>query len=187
MRLRYFNFVKDLSKYEGKNLRLRAIEVKKSGRKEIIASQRVILEEERQERHGHTEDGEADPVDAVAARAMAAQPLHQERQEHNRDGGDQEQVLPCHRAEQAGGEHADGRGELVSGGEQAEENHLEVRGEVLGGHDEVHRAGHLAADRLQHAGDDDDPQAPVDEVRGHKAEDGAHEQREHTEHDHAAQ
>ena len=43
-------FVKDLSKYEGKNLRLRAIEVKKSGRKEIIASQRVILEEERQAR-----------------------------------------------------------------------------------------------------------------------------------------
>ncbi|MDE6356017.1 MAG: bifunctional 4-hydroxy-3-methylbut-2-enyl diphosphate reductase/30S ribosomal protein S1 [Clostridia bacterium] len=40
-------FVKDLSKYEGKTLRLRAIEIKKSGRKEIIASQRVILQEER--------------------------------------------------------------------------------------------------------------------------------------------
>ncbi|MDE7214813.1 MAG: hypothetical protein K2N68_03150, partial [Clostridia bacterium] len=39
-------FVKDLSKYEGKTLRLRAIEIKKSGRKEIIASQRVILQEE---------------------------------------------------------------------------------------------------------------------------------------------
>ena len=39
-------FVKDLSKYEGKTLRLRALEIKKSGRKEIIASQRVILQEE---------------------------------------------------------------------------------------------------------------------------------------------
>ena len=43
-------FVKDLSKYEGKTLRLRALEVKKSGRKEIIASQRVILQEERDAR-----------------------------------------------------------------------------------------------------------------------------------------
>ncbi|MCH5148816.1 MAG: bifunctional 4-hydroxy-3-methylbut-2-enyl diphosphate reductase/30S ribosomal protein S1 [Clostridiales bacterium] len=40
-------FVKDLSKYEGKTLRLRAIDVKKNEkRKEIIASQRVILQEE---------------------------------------------------------------------------------------------------------------------------------------------
>lgn len=43
-------FVKDLTKYEGKTLRLRAIEVKKTGRKEIIASQRVILQEEREAR-----------------------------------------------------------------------------------------------------------------------------------------
>lgn len=41
-------FVKDLAKYEGKTLRLRAIEIKKNGhKKEIIASQRVILQEER--------------------------------------------------------------------------------------------------------------------------------------------
>ena len=39
-------FVKDLTKYEGKTLRLRAIEIRKTGRKEIIASQRVILQEE---------------------------------------------------------------------------------------------------------------------------------------------
>ncbi|MBD5632384.1 MAG: bifunctional 4-hydroxy-3-methylbut-2-enyl diphosphate reductase/30S ribosomal protein S1 [Clostridia bacterium] len=43
-------FVKDLTKYEGKTLRLRALEIKKSGRKEIIASQRVILQEERDAR-----------------------------------------------------------------------------------------------------------------------------------------
>lgn len=43
-------FVKDLSKYEGKTLRLRAIEIRKTGRKEIIASQRVILQEERDAR-----------------------------------------------------------------------------------------------------------------------------------------
>ncbi len=43
-------FVKDLTKYEGKTLRLRALEIKKTGRKEIIASQRVILQEERDAR-----------------------------------------------------------------------------------------------------------------------------------------
>ncbi len=45
------SFVKDLTKYVGKTLRLRALEVKKDGRKkEIIASQRVILQEERDAR-----------------------------------------------------------------------------------------------------------------------------------------
>lgn len=44
-------FVKELEKYVGKNLRLRALEIKKdSRRKEIIASQRVILQEERDAR-----------------------------------------------------------------------------------------------------------------------------------------
>lgn len=44
-------FVKDLAKYEGKTLRLRAIEIKRNGhKKEIIASQRVILQEERDAR-----------------------------------------------------------------------------------------------------------------------------------------
>lgn len=44
-------YVKDLSKYEGKTLRLRALEIKKdSRRKEIIASQRVILQEEKDSR-----------------------------------------------------------------------------------------------------------------------------------------
>jgi 4-hydroxy-3-methylbut-2-enyl diphosphate reductase len=43
-------FVKDLAKYEGKTLRLRALEIKKERRKEIIASQRVILQEERDAR-----------------------------------------------------------------------------------------------------------------------------------------
>ena len=41
-------YVKDLEKYVGKKLRLRALEIKKGERKkEIIASQRVIIEEER--------------------------------------------------------------------------------------------------------------------------------------------
>ncbi len=40
-------FVKELDKYVGKKLRLRLIELKTERRKEIIASQRVILEEER--------------------------------------------------------------------------------------------------------------------------------------------
>jgi len=40
-------YVKELEKYVGKKLRLRLIEVKTERRKEIIASQRVILEEEK--------------------------------------------------------------------------------------------------------------------------------------------
>lgn len=43
-------FVKDLTKYVGKTLRLRALEVKKDKKKEIIASQRVILQEEKDAR-----------------------------------------------------------------------------------------------------------------------------------------
>ena len=40
-------YVKELDKYVGKKLRLRMIEIKTERRKEIIASQRVIIEEER--------------------------------------------------------------------------------------------------------------------------------------------
>lgn len=43
-------YVKDLEKYTGKTLRLKLIEIKKERRKEIIASQRVILEAEKQAR-----------------------------------------------------------------------------------------------------------------------------------------
>ena len=43
-------YVSDLEKYKGKTLRLKLIEIRKERRKEIIASQRVILEAERAER-----------------------------------------------------------------------------------------------------------------------------------------
>ena len=43
-------FVKDLEKFKGKKLRLKLIEIRKERRKEIIASQRVILEAEREVR-----------------------------------------------------------------------------------------------------------------------------------------
>ncbi len=43
-------YVKDLEKYVGKKLRLKLIEIRKERRKEIIASQRVILEAEKAER-----------------------------------------------------------------------------------------------------------------------------------------
>lgn len=42
-------FVKELDKYVGKTLRLKLLEIRKGRRKEIIASQRVILEAERAE------------------------------------------------------------------------------------------------------------------------------------------
>lgn len=53
-------FVKDLSKYQGKTLRLRALEIKKTGRKEIIASQRVILQEEREAKEAERAEREAE-------------------------------------------------------------------------------------------------------------------------------
>jgi 4-hydroxy-3-methylbut-2-enyl diphosphate reductase len=43
-------FVKELEKYVGKKLRLKVIEIKKDKKKEIIASQRVILEAEKAEK-----------------------------------------------------------------------------------------------------------------------------------------
>ncbi len=43
-------YVTDLEKYKGKTLRLKLIEIRKGARKEIIASQRVVLEAERAQR-----------------------------------------------------------------------------------------------------------------------------------------
>ncbi len=54
-------YVKELEKYVGKKLRLKALEIKKSDRKkEIIASQRVILEEERAARDAAKAEKEAE-------------------------------------------------------------------------------------------------------------------------------
>lgn len=54
-------YVKELDKYVGKKLRLKALEIKKSDRKkEIIASQRVILEEERAAREQARAEKEAE-------------------------------------------------------------------------------------------------------------------------------
>ena len=54
-------YVKELDKYVGKKLRLKALEIKKSDRKkEIIASQRVILEEEKAARDRAKAEKEAE-------------------------------------------------------------------------------------------------------------------------------
>ena len=58
-------FVKDLTKYEGKTLRLRAIEIKKGAKKEIIASQRVILQEERDARDAARAEREEEFFDSI--------------------------------------------------------------------------------------------------------------------------
>ena len=52
-------YVKDLEKYTGKKLRLRLLEIRKERRKEIIASQRVIIEEERAAREAAKAEKEA--------------------------------------------------------------------------------------------------------------------------------
>ncbi len=52
-------YVKDLEKYKGKTLRLKLLEIRKERRKEIIASQRVILEAERAEREAAKAEREA--------------------------------------------------------------------------------------------------------------------------------
>ena len=59
-------YVQDLSKYVGKNLRLRMIEIKKDRKKEIIASQRVILQEEREAREAAKEARDNEFFDAIS-------------------------------------------------------------------------------------------------------------------------
>jgi 4-hydroxy-3-methylbut-2-enyl diphosphate reductase len=59
-------FVKDLNKYVGKTLRLRALEIKKDKKKEIIASQRVILQEERDAREAAKQAKEDDFFASIA-------------------------------------------------------------------------------------------------------------------------
>lgn len=53
-------YVNDLTKYVGKKLRLRVIEIKTERRKEIIASQRVIIEEEKAAREAVKQAKEAE-------------------------------------------------------------------------------------------------------------------------------
>lgn len=59
-------FVKDLTKYVGKTLRLRALEVKKDKKKEIIASQRVILQEEKDAREAAKQAKEEEFFSSIA-------------------------------------------------------------------------------------------------------------------------
>ncbi len=51
-------YVNDLEKYKGKKLRLRLLEIRRERRKEIIASQRVILEEEKAARESQKAEKE---------------------------------------------------------------------------------------------------------------------------------
>lgn len=58
-------YVKELDKYVGKKLRLKLIEIRKERRKEIIASQRVILEAEKAEREAAKAEREAAFFDSI--------------------------------------------------------------------------------------------------------------------------
>ncbi len=58
-------YVKDLEKYTGKTLRLRVLEIRRERRKEIIASQRVILEEEKAAREAAKAEKEAAFFDSI--------------------------------------------------------------------------------------------------------------------------
>lgn len=58
-------YVKDLEKYTGKKLRLKLIEIRKERRKEIIASQRVILEAEREAREAAKAEKEGAFFDSI--------------------------------------------------------------------------------------------------------------------------
>lgn len=58
-------YVKDLGKYTGKKLRLKLLEIRKERRKEIIASQRVILEAEKAEREAAKAEKEAAFFDSI--------------------------------------------------------------------------------------------------------------------------
>ena len=93
-----------------------------------------VREEQGEECGGEAEDHEAECVDLLAVATLGRQGLEQDRQEQDGDGRDQEQELPCDGAEHAGCEHADGSGQLVCGGEQAEEDDLQIVTQVLSGH-----------------------------------------------------
>ncbi len=58
-------YVKDLEKYKGKTLRLKVIEIRRGHRKEIIASQRVILEVEKAAKEAERAAKEAEFFDAI--------------------------------------------------------------------------------------------------------------------------
>jgi len=59
-------YVQDLTKYVGKRLRLRMLEIKKDRKKEIIASQRVIIQEERDAKAAEKEARENEFFDAIS-------------------------------------------------------------------------------------------------------------------------
>ena len=63
-------YVKDLEKYKGKKLRLKLIEVRKERRKEIIASQRVILEAEQKAREAARAEKETAFFDSIEVGAI---------------------------------------------------------------------------------------------------------------------
>ncbi len=140
-----------------------------------------IREKQREEGGGHAEDREPETVHPLTAVVAVRKILEQQRQEHDGDGGDEEEELPADRAEHTGGEHADGGGELIPRGEQAEEDDLERVLEILRGHDQVGRTGDLLTGGLQHTGDDDGPQIRTEIIVRDESEQGPDEQRHEAE------
>jgi len=63
-------YVKELDKYTGKKLRLRLLEIREGQRKEIIASQRVIIEEEKAQREAARAEKEAQFFDSIEVGAI---------------------------------------------------------------------------------------------------------------------
>lgn len=63
-------YVNDLEKYKGKKLRLRKIEIRKERRKEIIASQRVILMEEKAARDAQKAEKEEEFFNSIEVGAI---------------------------------------------------------------------------------------------------------------------
>ncbi len=63
-------YVKEFDKYTGKKLRLRYLEIREGQRKEIIASQRVIIEEEKAAREAARAEKEAQFFDSIEVGAI---------------------------------------------------------------------------------------------------------------------
>ncbi len=63
-------YVNDLEKYKGKKLRLRLLEIRRERRKEIIASQRVILEEEKAVREAQRAEKEEEFFNSIEVGAI---------------------------------------------------------------------------------------------------------------------
>lgn len=126
------------------------------------------------------EQGDAEDVDPLALDAGVRGVLEHRGNQEDGDQRHKEEVAPVDGGDQSAGEDAHGRGGVVDGVEDAQVEGALLVAQILHGHHQEDRAGHLAACRLDHPGDQHRP-----EVGGaQEAQEAADDQRAHSEYGH---